>query len=437
MKMDEHNSRDGSSWQSATGRWLAEQLNRADENIEASPRWISPDDVRAFERVAETGSRNVYFNAESESRFRIEQRQDNRIPRIVICAMAVIFYGTAPFWVHWVFDLPEATRELAARLCWWLIVPVHVLAGLAQVYRVTTELAEALLLLGLCLQIVLVELLRIHASRFGLHMGPILTACTPVSAFAMISLSLRRRLILFVTFIVTLLVSYLVSSDAQAGLSNPEWLGAVLIVTLSLVGSTFSKVSVRRGWAENNLLAVSAARDALTDLPNRSAFFNHAEAYLRIARRYDKTCLLALVDLDHFKKLNDHYGHSYGDDVLMRVGASLKQFSRRAGDIVARVGGEEFAVFLYDSTLEGARGRLHDLTDSICDLGIDHDENAGGIVTASVGAVMMSSTASLAVAYAAADKNLYTAKKLGRNRVILESHAIRYLMPLILEGGFL
>jgi len=424
MKTDEPHYREASSWRSAAKRWLSGRLNRASEVIDDSPRWISPEDVQSFERVVETGSRNIYFNAESESRFRLEQRQDNRIPRIVICAMAVIFYGSAPFWAHWVFDLPETTSELASKLCWGLIVPIHLLAAMAQIYRVTTELAEALLLLGLCLQIVLIELLRIHASRFGLHMGPILTVCTPVSAFAMISLSLRRRLILFITFLVTLLASYLISSDSRTGLSSPEWFGAILVVTLSLVGSTFSKVSVRRGWAANNLLAVSAAQDALTGLPNRAAFFDHAEAYTRIAKRYGKTCMLALVDLDHFKKLNDHYGHSYGDDVLMRVGASLKQFSRRAGDIVARVGGEEFAVFLYDSTVEGARGRLHDLTDSICDLGIDHDENSGGIVTASVGAVMMSSIADLSVAYAEADKSLYTAKRLGRNRIVFESQMI-------------
>ena len=424
METKDRDSKAAPTWQAATSQWLINNLSSADTDTHEAPQRMSQDDIGSLEQVAKKGSPNIYFNKALEDRFRFEQRQANRSPRIAICAIAVVLYGLAPLWASWALNLPDATGMLASKLSLWVIVPFHIIAGLAQYFWVATELAEVLLLIGFCMQIVCIELLRVHASIAGVHLGPMLIASTPISAFSMISLSLSRRTILFLVFIATLFSSYAFFNDGLFQLSNGELFGAVLIVVMSLVGTMFFQVSVRRGWAANNLLEVSAGQDILTGLPNRFAFLGHVETYLRSAQRYDKLCMLALIDLDHFKKINDHYGHVYGDGVLLEVGLCLDQFSRRAGDFVARVGGEEFAVFLYDCTLEGAKRRLNDLTDSICDLGIDHDANPGGIVTASVGAVMMSPTASLSTAYAAADKHLYRAKGLGRNRVVFGTQVV-------------
>lgn len=424
METDDRGSAERPEWHSATGAWLTNRLRGIDADAYASPQRMSPQDVQSLERVAKRGSSNIYFNAALENRFIIEQRINNRLPRLVICAMAVLFYGTAPLWVGWLFNLPAETEALASRFCLWLIAPFHVIAGVAQLLWVSAEFAEGLLLVGFCMQTIFIEFIRVHAATQGVHLGPMLTASTPICAFSMVNLSLRRRVILLIMFFTTLLVSYMMYKNPQALLSNGEWIGAALVVTLSMNGSIFFQVSVRRGWAANNLLEVSAAQDVLTGLPNRYAFLSHVETYLRSAQRYDKICMLALVDLDHFKKINDHYGHEYGDGVLMEIGLCLEQFSRRAGDIVARIGGEEFAIFLYDCPWDGAKRRLDDLTDAICDLGIDHEDNDGRIVTASIGAVMMSPNASLSAAYQEADKRLYKAKEMGRNRIVFTSHIV-------------
>ncbi len=416
------------SWQFATGQWLVDRMRlenaEADAGASQPAIRLSAEDVQALERVAKGGSRHIYFTPALETQFREEQRASNLLPRVLICAIAVICYGSAPLWAGWVFGLPPASEKLAAVLCLSVVAPVHLLAGAAQYRWVTSEAAEFFLLVAFSIQLAFLELIRVHASTLGLHLGPMLTASTVVSIYSMINLSLPKRSGLLVAYFAILFSSYLMSADPRTHLGVGEWLGAVLLVSLSLVGSMFFRISVRRGWAANRLLEVSATQDILTGLPNRLAFLNHLQTYLASARRYDKICLMALVDLDHFKKINDRYGHEYGDGVLMEVGLCLSQFSRRAGDIVARFGGEEFAIFLYDCKLEGAKSRLNDLLDSVCDLGIDHEDNHGGIVTVSVGAAMLSPTATMSQAYQAADKHLYEAKSSGRNRIVFDPHIV-------------
>ena len=409
------------AWQLSTGQWFADRLNSTPQQESRIPQQrIKPSELKALEQVAKRGSRFIYFSRTLEWRFRTEQRQGNRTPRIVLCLLAVLMYGSAPLWAEWVFRLPPEIMTLTTLLSLGFLAPLHLIAGIAQYRWIESELAEALLLFGFCAQIAVLELLRIYASRYGLHLGPMLTVATPISVYAMVSLPLSKRLILFWVYLGILAAGYLLFPDPVTHLSNGEWLGAVLIAMLSLTGSIFFQISVRRGWAANNLLEVSATQDVMTGLPNRLAFVNHLEAHIRNAQRYNKICMLALVDLDHFKKINDRYGHDYGDGVLMEVGLCLQQFARRPGDLAARVGGEEFAVFLYDCNWQGARSRLDDIIDHICDLGIDHEDNVGGIVTASLGAVAFSGDTTLAQAYQAADKLLYQSKAEGRNRVSFE-----------------
>jgi diguanylate cyclase (GGDEF)-like protein len=119
------------------------------------------------------------------------------------------------------------------------------------------------------------------------------------------------------------------------------------------------------------------------------------------------------VDLDHFKRLNDTLGHQAGDEALARV-ADVLQTSLRDGDVVARVGGEEFAVLLVDCGVHDGRRRAEELREAVAALG----DTLGHEITTSVGIACVPRHAETAAdVLAAADVALYRAKAEGRNRV--------------------
>lgn len=162
-----------------------------------------------------------------------------------------------------------------------------------------------------------------------------------------------------------------------------------------------------------------AAIDGLTGIANRRAFDEVLERECRRAARAMEPMALLLVDVDHFKAFNDHYGHLAGDQCLRAVAMALAGAVQRPGDLPARYGGEEFAVVLPGTELEGAASMAERLRTAILALNIAHAENsAGPSVTISVGvAALFPPMASPAELIARADRALYDAKHQGRNRV--------------------
>ena len=133
-----------------------------------------------------------------------------------------------------------------------------------------------------------------------------------------------------------------VSFDAQTA--------PVLTRTASLIGATLlmfdasSRVDLER---QVESLHVQAAQDGLTKIANRAEFDRRHEALVRLHHDRRTPYSLIICDLDHFKKVNDTYGHQAGDEALVAFAALLKKFCR-AGDLVARYGGEEFVVLCTD-----------------------------------------------------------------------------------------
>jgi diguanylate cyclase (GGDEF)-like protein/PAS domain S-box-containing protein len=160
-----------------------------------------------------------------------------------------------------------------------------------------------------------------------------------------------------------------------------------------------------------------ASLDGLTGIFNRRHFFELSEAELDRARRHDSPVSLILFDLDHFKEINDTYGHQCGDEVLRAV-AEAGNEKLRSFDLFGRYGGEEFAVLLPEVDPEGALAIAERLRRGIAAV----EEDLGGIgVTASFGVASMLSTGSLAFddLLRLADEALYRAKQRGRDRVEL------------------
>jgi two-component system cell cycle response regulator len=167
-----------------------------------------------------------------------------------------------------------------------------------------------------------------------------------------------------------------------------------------------------------HLLAIRAQVDGLTGLYNRAYFDQRIRDELAAARRYRRTVSLVLADIDHFKRLNDGYGHPFGDRVLERIGGVMAQV--RESDAACRYGGEEIAILLTETPLDGAGVLAEKLRDSIA--GLPFEARGQRLsVTASFG---VASTENESIRdendlIAAADEALYRAKHLGRNRVVL------------------
>jgi diguanylate cyclase (GGDEF)-like protein len=124
-----------------------------------------------------------------------------------------------------------------------------------------------------------------------------------------------------------------------------------------------------------------------------------------------------MIDLDHFKTINDTAGHAVGDKVLSSVADLLSQ-SVRASDLLGRLGGEEFAVLVTDTTLVGCRRVAENIRQNVASLQVEGWTDIHGAVTTSIGCAQVNRTDTLGKALNAADAALYRAKKKGRNRVV-------------------
>jgi len=156
-----------------------------------------------------------------------------------------------------------------------------------------------------------------------------------------------------------------------------------------------------------------ATQDPLTHVANRFQFDKVLEHSIRLATRYGRPLSMILIDIDHFKQVNDQYGHLVGDEVLKQIAALLSQNIRKS-DSVARWGGEEFVVLLPDSTLASAVTLAEALRTRIESDSFTPVER----ITCSIGAVQWSVEDSPDALLRRVDTKLYEAKESGRNRVV-------------------
>ncbi len=163
-----------------------------------------------------------------------------------------------------------------------------------------------------------------------------------------------------------------------------------------------------------------ARMDGLTNIPNRRTLDAFLHEEWRRCARLKKPISMALIDLDHFKTLNDNYGHQYGDECLIKIAGLLKEFANRPSDICARYGGEEFALVWGDTSLEQARQLSDRLLKKIAELQIQNEYSpVSSTLSVSIGLAEMvpDKGRKRSQLIAEADRLLYIAKGNGRNRV--------------------
>ena len=161
-----------------------------------------------------------------------------------------------------------------------------------------------------------------------------------------------------------------------------------------------------------------AETDALTKLPNRYAFQRKMEEEYARWRRYRNPLSVAIADVDHFKSINDNYGHDGGDKVLANIAQTLNQ-GLRESDLVARYGGEEFIIIMPETILTKATKAINKLRQKIADHSIQVDGKSIH-VTLSFGVSELEDDDPIADVIKRADNALYRAKEKGRNQVCCE-----------------
>ncbi len=175
-----------------------------------------------------------------------------------------------------------------------------------------------------------------------------------------------------------------------------------------------------------DLLEKLSALDGLTGIPNRRRLDEAVALEWRRAARDREAVGLLMIDVDHFKKFNDTYGHGAGDDCLRQVATAISGAVRRAGDLVARYGGEEFAVILPATDSAGCRVVADTILAAVAALDIPHaTSGVGDSVTVSVGGASRVPQPGdpCSALFELADGCLYESKKSGRNRVTIAPEA--------------
>jgi diguanylate cyclase (GGDEF)-like protein len=194
-------------------------------------------------------------------------------------------------------------------------------------------------------------------------------------------------------------------------------LGAFVLyaVRSSILQSRYAQTEIALEQARDRLEQL-VLQDGLTGIANRRCFDQRFEQEWWRARRTGTSLSLLLIDIDHFKKLNDTYGHLRGDECLVQVARTLQKVLHRPGDLLARYGGEEFVALLPDTDDSGAINVAERLQTSL-----DRAQPLSGIerqVTVSIGSTSWDPRrgATAKRMLDAADRALYTAKQNGRNR---------------------
>jgi two-component system cell cycle response regulator len=164
-------------------------------------------------------------------------------------------------------------------------------------------------------------------------------------------------------------------------------------------------------------LVVQATRDGLTGLLNRGEIDTQLSGAVSLAQRHDRPLACLMLDIDHFKQINDRFGHAAGDEVLRQTAMRITSVCR-ASDVVGRYGGEEFVLALPETGAADAVTAGDKLRRVLSEVAID-THGVEVPITASIGVAVWSRGMTPSALYAAADHALYKAKELGRNRTEL------------------
>ncbi|WP_263381687.1 GGDEF domain-containing protein [Granulicella arctica] len=197
---------------------------------------------------------------------------------------------------------------------------------------------------------------------------------------------------------------------------------AIYCIRATSLQSRFIRTQQELLQTQQHLEEISLT-DSLTGLSNRRCFDRTFEDEWDRAVRTRQPLALLMIDVDHFKRLNDRHGHLYGDGCLRKIAQAMRDELPRSGDMLARYGGEEFVILLPTTGIQGAAAVSRKMQAAVDALKIENESAVGPFATISIGVAVMEfpTSGTLLDLIGGADSALYRAKENGRNRVEYDS----------------
>lgn len=383
----------------------------------------APSQIALLERQLLAGIGLEFF--EGLERPYLAERADAIVTRrLWLIGAAVLLIGITPGLNAFLLLAPEAFKghALLAQFGW--MIPSLLVAALFTGVRRLRGWQDPVAMLAA----VAVVAGLLYQRRIGAAVG----FAVPIELVSVVLLGTAvlggLRLVWFLPAVVAIVTGFAANEITTFG-ATPSALNTIVAMTmmaiLALIGSYMEERNARREWLQRRLAEQRAVRDPLTGLPNVRSFRETWPHLYAAALREGRPLLVAMLDIDYFKNYNDRYGHLAGDECLRRVAEVLPRHGRRAMDLQARIGGEEFALVWYDAAPAQAEALVEAVRAEIERLALAHRARPAGapVVTVSIGAVCATPDATSAIdsMLEVADRELYAAKQHGRNRVSLRA----------------
>ena len=376
---------------------------------------------RQLRRARRAMWRRLSFNEQLESAYRGSQDRRYRMPRTLFFGIATLSFLGSPITNQWAFLPSDDVRHTLFFIQWlWAFPVLAATAGaqwlnLSRTSHYAINVAGTLTLWASCFA-------QHFLSELGLLQYPLHVVNFTVLAVGVFCGFRPRLIILGGTIAITLSLITSLSFDQEGGYANELFIYESIYFWLIGIGGTITiDILNRDAWLNRKHVHLLARTDALSGLLTRGAFNEFYERVVAMASRENRHVAVALIDLDHFKTINDRYGHLKGDEVLTATGKALLEVEGggRPMDVRGRYGGEEFVVVWYDVQPDDLELMGRRFLTAIRDLDIRTQKHGDRIpITASIGiAIAIPQRNGGDALLRVADEQLYAAKAAGRNQM--------------------
>jgi diguanylate cyclase (GGDEF)-like protein len=356
-----------------------------------------------------------------ESAYRDSQNNRYRMPRLIMYGITATVFLASPLYMDLVFRPSESVRALFLAIVYLWAVPAMLLALLSTARDWADSLQRpihtwaALTFWGVTMSCQYLGLLG--------HMDyPSAVVPIAVLAVAVFGGYHVRRFLIGATITLLLhagLFQHFGGGDlATIHLHFESLFIWIIAVAAAITGDQLS----RNVWLRRQELYLLSRLDRMTNLLNSTTFHEQLERLASAAYREGKTLFVAIIDLDHFKSINDRFGHAEGDRVIREAARVIRESAaRRSLDLQGRIGGEEFAIAMYDIKPLAMQAICDDLLAAIRKIHYGTTEARDRMLTTSIGGYCgIPASADAAKAFLReADRHLYEAKEGGRDRAVI------------------